>query len=40
MDGLEEIDLRIDEHEESGSRRQIVAVFERLRTRAAVHERR
>lgn len=40
MDGLEEIDLRTDEREESSSRRQIVAIFEGLRARSAVHERR
>jgi len=40
MDGIEEIDLRTVKHEESGPRRQIVAVFEGLRARSAVHERR
>jgi len=40
MDGIEEIDLRTVEYEESGPRRQIVAVFQGLRARPTVHERR
>lgn len=40
MDGLAEFDLRIDEREEPGTRCQIAAIFEGLRARPAVYERR
>jgi len=39
MDGLAKLDLRIDEREESGPRRQVAAIFQGLRLCPAVYER-